>query len=110
MTDCKPTSTSPPLAHLLYRKRAEASTKERQEMATVLHHKFLGALVYLSTKTRPDISAAVSMLEQLQSDPTLRDWKALKYVLQYLKETLKFGLQYSFKRNENERMAWSEAD
>lgn len=110
MSDCKPTSTPLPMAHSLYRKRVTSTEKERQEMTSIPYRQVLGSLIYLSTRTRPDISTAVSMLGKFQADPTIKDWKALKHLLRYLKGTLQYGLLFPFKSDHHGLQAWSDAD
>ncbi|KAG5873318.1 hypothetical protein JTB14_037117 [Gonioctena quinquepunctata] len=57
------------------------------------YRKTEGAL-YLSTTTRPDISPAVGYLCRRVSQPSQKDWYAVKY-LQYLKGTSKNKLKFS---------------
>lgn len=45
----------------------------------------LGALLYISNFTRPDIAVAVSILSRRISNPTEADWTEVKRVLRYLK-------------------------
>jgi hypothetical protein len=41
----------------------------------------IGALMYLTNCTRPDIASSVNLLARYSSAPTLRHWKGVKYVL-----------------------------
>lgn len=54
----------------------------------------VGSLLYLSTKTRPDIAYAVSCIARFSAKPTREHWTAVKRVLRYLQGTSKFGLLY----------------
>lgn len=54
----------------------------------------IGALLYLSTRMRPDISYVVAVLAQV-SAPQTELWIAVKRVLAYLKATTDFELCYS---------------
>ena len=92
MTDSKPVDTPLPLSHTLYRERTPTTENVRQQMSVVPYRSVLGSLIYLSTRTRPDISTAVSLLGKFQSDPTPNDWKALKHLLRYLKRTIRSGI------------------
>ncbi|XP_046393582.1 secreted RxLR effector protein 161-like [Ischnura elegans] len=47
----------------------------------------VGALLYISTTTRPDISGAMSILCRRVSNPRQRDWEALKKLMRYLEQT-----------------------
>src|SRR5690606_39426731 len=55
----------------------------------------IGALMYLATHTRPDISFAVSLLSRFSSCPTLRHWNGIKHVFRYLQGTKDLGLFYT---------------
>ncbi|XP_059070464.1 uncharacterized mitochondrial protein AtMg00810-like [Cryptomeria japonica] len=59
-----------------------------------LYRSVVGALQYL-TLTRPDITFAVNKVCQFMQQPTDDHWNAVKRILQYLKETLSYGLQLS---------------
>jgi hypothetical protein len=59
----------------------------------------IGALLYVATVVRPDISYAVSRLASFQERPSQEHWDAAKKVLRYLKGTKKAGLTYSFSRS-----------
>ncbi|KAM4045391.1 uncharacterized protein ACNLHF_009219 [Anomaloglossus baeobatrachus] len=47
----------------------------------------VGALLYISTMTRPDIKTAVGILCRYVEKLRQKDWNAVKRVLRYLKET-----------------------
>lgn len=51
------------------------------------YRKLIGMLLYLSTNTRPDISASVSILSQKVSKPTVTDLNEVTRVIRYLKMT-----------------------
>ncbi|CAN4088532.1 unnamed protein product [Withania somnifera] len=55
----------------------------------------IGALMYLSNATRPDIAFYVNFLVRYSSSPTQRHWNGVKHVLRYLKGTIDMGLFYS---------------
>ena len=56
------------------------------------YQELLGALLFLSARTRPDIALAVGILCRHSSAPTEGHWTALKRVLRYLKGTSSFSL------------------
>ena len=58
-----------------------------------LYQEMIGALLYLSTRTRPDVSAAVNILSRNTSDPRQEHLTAVKRVLRYLKGTIDFALK-----------------
>ena len=56
------------------------------------YQELLGALLFLSTRTGPDIALAVGLLCRHLSEPTEGHWTTLKRVLRYLKGTSSFSL------------------
>jgi hypothetical protein len=61
----------------------------------VMYASLVGALIYLSTSTRPDIAFAVSALSRFSSKPTQAHWKAAQRVLVYLRQFPNLGIRYS---------------
>jgi hypothetical protein len=59
-----------------------------------VYRELVGALLYLASNTRPDISYAVSVLSRFMSSPTESHWNAAKRVLRYLKGTINQSLTY----------------
>lgn len=56
----------------------------------------IGALLYLATRTRPDIAVAVSTLAKyVQSPQPVPHWEGVKRILRYLRGTASHGLEYS---------------
>lgn len=56
-----------------------------------MHHRYrstVGSLLYIATKTRPDISVITSMLGMHVEEPADKHWTAIKRVLRYLNGTL----------------------
>ena len=45
----------------------------------------IGALMYLTNCTRPDISFAVNLLARFSSSPTKRHWNGIKHIFRYLR-------------------------
>ncbi|XP_048615731.1 secreted RxLR effector protein 161-like [Brassica napus] len=60
----------------------------------------IGALMYLASHTRPDISFAVSLLSRFSSCPTLRHWNGIKHLFRYLQGTPDLGLFYTDRPSE----------
>jgi len=55
----------------------------------------IGALMYLTNSTRPDIAFAVNLLARHSAEPTKRHWVGVKTILRYLNGTRDLGLFYS---------------
>lgn len=68
----KPTETPLPLAHPLHEDRKPTFEPKKQERESVTFRELFGALLHLSTRTRPGVATAVPMLGKLQSDPGSR--------------------------------------
>lgn len=54
----------------------------------------IGSLLYLSTKTRPDLSFAVGFESRNMERPTTTDVKNIKRTLRYLRKTESFGIVF----------------
>jgi hypothetical protein len=57
------------------------------------YQSLVGALLYLSITTRPDISQTVSKLAKYMAYPTQEHWKHAIYLLRYLHGTASLGLR-----------------
>ena len=88
MLDCKEAIT--PIQPGLY------LTPEEGHPENVPYRELVGALNWIATCTRPDISTAVSMLSQFCQNPSTSHWTSAKRVLRYLKATAEHGLFYQF--------------
>ena len=54
----------------------------------------VGCLLYLSTRTRPDIAYAVGSVARFTAKPTKQHWSAVKRIMRYLNGTINHGLIY----------------
>jgi hypothetical protein len=73
----------------------------------------IGALLYLSNGTRPDIAFVTSMLARYVDKPTHEAWECAKHVFRYLQGTKDFCLEFSPKNSKNhvhEISAYSDSD
>ena len=70
------------------------ATAESQRVDKVKYQSAVGHLLYLSTKTRPDIAYAVSDVARFCGDPTEEHWVAVKRIMRYLRGTGDMGLLY----------------
>ncbi len=100
MLDCRnaPTSMNPGM-HTELTSTIPASIKEKEEMVDVPYKEVIGQLLYLSTRTRPDISLAVGILSRRVTDLKVIHWTALRRVLRYVKEAQGVGVKISPQNN-----------
>ena len=89
MFDCKLVSTSVNQAVKLV-----ASEDADDVCDQPMYQAIVGCLLYLATKTRPDIAYAVSSVARFSAKPNKLHWIAVKRILRYLKGTIQFGLNY----------------
>jgi hypothetical protein len=102
MKDCEPVSTPMVLGRLLPAADAkdtpttgeQATRAPLDEAGMKRYQSAVGALMYASQATRPDITYAVSALSQFSSKPSEQHWQAVKRVLRYLRGTTHYGLTY----------------
>ena len=85
-------------------------TKEEEKLCNKeIYQSAIGSLLYLSTRTRPDISFAVGNAARYCAQPSDSHWSAVKRIMRYLKGTLKLGLLYKC-NNGGELVGFSDAD
>lgn len=70
----------------------------------------IGCLLYISTNTRPDISAAVSILSQKVSNPSQTDWIEVKKLIRYLKSTSTLQLQLGADLTDTQLTGYADAN
>ena len=73
------------------------------------YQSLVGSLLYLSMRTRPDITYAVSVTARFCSNPTTQHMTAVKRILRYLRGTTHHGLLYKRSRSK-ELLGYSDAD
>lgn len=84
------------------------TAKQRAYAIKFPHMNIVGALLYLSINTRPDISYAVGALARFNKSPTFRSCKALIRLLIYVRDTSKRGIK--FQGTDFKLYAYSDAD
>ncbi|KAJ3635178.1 hypothetical protein MTP99_008105 [Tenebrio molitor] len=89
MSECKPVGTPVDLGTKLKR-----NGEQTEEGLKLPYRELVGALTYLATTTRSDISFGVSCLGQFNNCYKEEHWKAAKRVLRYLRGTMGMGLTY----------------
>ena len=104
MDKAKPNKTPVSSSSRLRRRNGEEEGVDRS-----LYQSAVGSLLYLLTRTRPDISFAVSNVAKYCSDPSKEHWIAVKRILRYLKGSTHLGLLYT-KQGPTEVIGYSDAD
>lgn len=87
----KAKSVNTPLAgHFkLSSKQCPTSEKEKEEMMNTPYASAVGSLMYAMVCTRPDIAFAVGVVSRFLANPEKEHWKAVKWILRYLRGTNK---------------------
>lgn len=102
MHECKPVGT-PCDANV---KWVECKGKQTEHP----YKELLGCLQYLSMTSRPDISAAVSLLSKYQSKPSDEHWAGLKRILRYLRGTMHTKICYAKRDTQSPVLGYADAD
>lgn len=90
---------------------APQTASERADMRTRPYRSLIGCLLYVATRTRPDMTYAVGNLSQYVENPGRADWVAVVHVLQYLHTTPDYGFVFNGGTTSGIRLkAWCEAD
>ena len=74
-----------------------------------LYQSAIESLLYLSTRTRPNIAYAVSNVARFCSKPTMEHWKSIKHIMRYLNGIRNYGLLYD-KEKVTDFIGYSDAD
>ena len=92
MSDCKPVSMPLDASNhleLAIETENNSQTETACEDATLINptlfRQITGSLMYLMTRTRPDIAIAISTISQFNSNPTNAHLQAAKRIIRYLK-------------------------
>lgn len=87
----------------------QAHPAEAEALTNAPYREAVGCLMYLSTRTRPDIALAVNRVSRHVEKPTKLHWNAVKRILKYLKGTSDYGLTFR-RSNDTYLKAFSDAD
>ena len=70
------------------------ATPDSELCDATIYQSAVGSLIYLATKTCPDISFPVNNVARFCSKPTKTHWTAVKHLFRYLRGTTNYGLLY----------------
>ena len=103
-SDCRPISTPADISLKLNVTKDDDELFDKEKYQSII-----GALLFLSTRTRPDISFSVGNAARYVSNPSVKHWIAVKRILRYLKGTSSYGIFYE--RNKiSECVGYSDSD
>ena len=91
MNECKPVATPIPSHYRLCAIKGELSKDEQKCMKGVPYSNAVGSLMYAMIGTRPDITYGVSLVSIFMSKPSRDRWKAVKWLLRYVKGSAEVG-------------------
>ena len=90
MDEAKPVET-PLSEHISLSKMQSLQTdEEREYMDRVSYASVVGSVIYAMVCCRLDIAFVVSQVSRYMSNPRKEHWKALKWILRYLKGTQQY--------------------
>ncbi|KAG8475264.1 hypothetical protein CXB51_032125 [Gossypium anomalum] len=108
MRSAKPVST-PLAAHFrLSSTLSPQSDDEIEYMSHVPYFSAVGSLIYAMVCSRPDLSYAVSAVSRYMANPGKEHWKAVQWILRYLRGTTDVCLQFG--RTEDGVIGYVDAD
>ncbi|KAI3701355.1 hypothetical protein L2E82_46009 [Cichorium intybus] len=94
MHEAKPVNT-PFVAHFKLSSALSPTTEtDMAYMARVPYSSAVGSLMYVIICTRPDLAYAVSMVSRYMANPGKEHWKAVQWILRYLRGTSSMCLCY----------------
>ncbi|GJZ93814.1 retrovirus-related pol polyprotein from transposon TNT 1-94 [Tanacetum coccineum] len=106
----KPVST-PLAAHFKHdRSTISGTDKEVKYMKTVPYSSAVGSLMYAMVYTRPDLAHAVSVVSRFMANPGKAHWKAVKWILRYLKGVSNICLVYDGKGHGNGLIGYADSN
>jgi hypothetical protein len=100
MEGCNPVGTPAEPSLPLTASMSPQQQKENEEMKNIPYKEAVGALLYLSTTTRPDISYAVGQVAKFSQNHGIQHWKAVKRIIRYIAGTRTYGILYSQEKGE----------
>ncbi|GJZ52876.1 reverse transcriptase domain-containing protein, partial [Tanacetum coccineum] len=84
--------------------------KEVKYMNTVSYSSAVGSLMYALVCTRPDLAHAVSVVSRFMANRGKAHWKAVKWILRYLKGVSNICLVYDGKGHGNGLIGYADSD
>ena len=83
---------------------------EISEMRDTPYREAVGALIWIATMTRPDLSFVAPNVTKFGDNPGLAHWKAVMKAMQYLKRTADLGVTYGGGAVDMKLSVWVDAN
>jgi len=93
MAEARPITT-PLVGHFKLSSKQCPQSPEEEEMSRVPYASAIESLMYVMVYTKPDLASAFSIVSRFMSNPGKQHWKAIKWVLRYLRGTVRLGLVF----------------
>ena len=72
--------------------KLHVATDQDESFDIETYQSAVGGLLYVSTRSRPDIAYFVSNVAKYCSKPTIDHWKAVKCIFRYIRGTISYGI------------------
>jgi len=105
MSECRPCVTP-----IISSEKEVISDSTETETVKFPYRAAVGALMYVMTGTRPDISYAVGVVSRKLENPTKADVTQVKRIFRYLRGTTDVGIVYKPQQNRKTLVCYSDAD
>nr|XP_048318598.1 secreted RxLR effector protein 161-like [Ziziphus jujuba var. spinosa] len=87
-----------------------STEQEKEDMSSVPYLSVMRSIMYLMISTRPDLVFAMSVRSRFMSNPGRCHWKAMKWLIRYLKLTVNEGLLFKSRKGGVELLGYTNAD
>ena len=98
MQDSRSTCTPADSNNKLSSDQSPTTEREKQQMQSTPYKQAVGALIFLASVSRPDISAAVQKVARFFANPGQQHWVAVKRIMRYLSGTQDASIHYEAKK------------
>ena len=94
MREAKPVQTPIAQHFKLSSSQCPSIEDEKESMEKIPYSSAVGCLMYSMVCTILDLAYAIILISKFMSDPGKEHWRAVKWVLRYIRRTTGFGLVY----------------
>lgn len=94
MKNSKPINTLLTMHFKLSANQSQSTEEEEEFMKNIKYASVFRSLMYFMVNTRPDLVHAVGIVSRFIVNPSKKYWKAVKWILRYLRGTCKSYLYF----------------